>query len=180
MAYLKKIPIKESEGKTREALTEAHRRIGSEINLTAALANAPAALDAYLKFSAALEKGVLNSRLREKIAVAVAGYHDCSYCASAHAYIGARLGIPSTELNANLSGRSGKEKSGAALAFAVSLLERRGQVEQAELESLAAAGFSDAEMVEILAHVALNTFTNYFNVAFGTENDFPAFTREVA
>lgn len=58
--------------------------------------------------------------------------------------------------------------------FALKLVNDRGQVGDADVQGLRQVGFGDEEIVEILAHVALNLFTNYTNVAFAVPVDFPA------
>ena len=55
-------------------------------------------------------------------------------------------------------------------------MRERGHVVAADVERVRTAGYDDGQIVEILAHVALNTLTNYVNSAFGTEVDFPAIT----
>jgi len=59
------------------------------------------------------------------------------------------------------------------LDFALKLVRQHGQVGDADVAALRAAGFNDEQIVEILAHVALNLFTNYVNVAFDVPVDFP-------
>ena len=61
----------------------------------------------------------------------------------------------------------------AALAFARQVLAKKGQVTEADFEAVRQAGFSAGEIAEIIAHVALNVFTNYFNLAAATDVDFP-------
>lgn len=173
MSRIEQITLQNAQGKAKELLTIAKENIGAEINLIGVFANAPAALEGYLSFNTALSTGVLDPTVREKIAVAIAGYNRCNYCASAHTFIGGKQGISKEELTANLTGDSMDSKSAAALTFAVQLAEKRGQITESEILSVRDAGYSDEEIIEILSHVALNTFTNYFNVAFETEVDFP-------
>lgn len=173
MTKLQKITVEQAEGRVKNLLETARKSNGKEINLLSVMANSPATLEAYLNFSAILSKGSLDPMISEKLAVAVAGYNKCSYCASAHTYIGSRKGISKEELAENLSGQSADEKSATAINFAIQLVDKRGQVSESEIQAVRNAGYSDEEIVEILSHVALNTFTNYFNVAFDTEVDFP-------
>ncbi len=116
---------------------------------------------------------MLDARLREQIAVATAGANGCQYCASAHTVLGQGAGVARDELTRNLGGESADEKTAAALAFVRALLQERGDVADAELAAVRTAGFSEAEIVEIVAHVGLNTFTNMFNVLARTTIDFP-------
>ena len=70
-------------------------------------------------------------------------------------------------------GSSDEPKVAAALAFASKIVEERGQVTDADVAALRQHGFSDGEITEIIANVVLNIFTNYLNIAAGTEIDFP-------
>lgn len=173
MSRIEKITLQNAQGKAKELLTSAKESMGAEINLIGVFANAPAALEGYLSFNTALSHGALDPIVREKLAVAIAGYNHCDYCASAHTFIGGKQGISKEELTSNLTGSSKDSKSAAALTFAVQLIEKRGQVTDSEIQSVRDAGYSNEEIIEILSHVALNTFTNYFNVAFKTDVDFP-------
>jgi alkylhydroperoxidase family enzyme len=75
-------------------------------------------------------------------------------------------------MNAAQIGQSGDARTAAALKFALQLVETRGQVSDNDVQALRAAGFNNGEVVEILAHVALNLFTNYVNVALAVPVDF--------
>ncbi len=155
-------------------LTAVHKQLGSVPNLFRIVGNSPAALDGYLGLSGALSKGALDSKTRERIAIAVAELNGCDYCLSAHSYLGAHVAkLDATELNANRDGTSADAKANAALRFATKLVRERGHVSAADVNAVKAAGYGDAEVVEIIAHVALNTLTNYVNSALATEVDFP-------
>ena len=173
MQRIKKISIANAQGKAKELLESTKKAMGTELNLFSTFANSPAALEAYIGIMTSLSKGALNPKLREQIALVSAGYNGCNYCASAHTYLGEKAGINKDELKENLSGKSSDKKTQVALNFATQLIERRGGVSESDIKTVREAGFSDEEMVEILAHVAMNTFTNYFNEAFKTDIDFP-------
>jgi len=135
----------------------------------------PAALEGYLGLSGALGKGSLDARTRERIALAVAEFNGCGYCTSAHAFIGKNMaGLTDAEIAANRNGGSTDDRAAAAVRFAVKVVEARGQVSDADVASIRLAGYSDAEVVEIVLHVALNTLTNYVNQVAETTIDFPA------
>lgn len=149
-------------------------QLGSVPNLFRIIGNSPAALGGYLGLSGALGKGALDAQTRERIALAVAEINGCDYCLSAHSYLGAQIAkLPPTELAANRDGASADPKADAALRFATRLVRERGHVTAADVDAVKAAGHGDAEIVEIIAHVALNTLTNYVNAALATEVDFP-------
>jgi len=150
-------------------------KLGSVPNLFRLLAVSPAALDGYLGLSGALGKGSLDARTRERIALAVAEFNGCGYCTSAHAYLGKNLaGLSDAEIAANRNGSSTDDHAAAAVRFAVRVVESRGQVSDADVAAVRLAGYSDAEVIEIVLHVALNTLTNYVNEVAGTPVDFPA------
>lgn len=167
-------PVTNPEGKAAELLDNVKAAMGATPNIFTTFANAPAAMEGFLNLNGALAGGALTAELRESLALVVAGFNGCDYCASAHTFLGDKAGIDDAELQANLKGQSSDAKTQAALNFALQILETRGHPAASELDAVRAAGFSDEETIEILAHVALNTFTNYFNETFAVENDFPA------
>lgn len=154
--------------------------LGMLPNLHRTLAHAPAALRAYADAARALAGGRLSARLREQIAVAVAGTNGCAYCASAHTALGKGAGVAEDELAANVGAESADPQVAPVLALVRELIERRGRVSDASIQAVRAAGFGDAELVEIVAHVGLNTLTNLFNVFARTEIDFPKVELPVA
>ena len=77
------------------------------------------------------------------------------------------------DINQALAGTAVDPKADAAVRFAKILIEKRGHISDADFTQVKEAGLSEAEIGEIVAHVALNVFTNYFNIAFDTEIDFP-------
>lgn len=160
--------------KSQPLLNAVKAQIGSVPNLFRIVGNSPAALEAYLGFSGGLGKGALPAATRERIALAVAEINGCGYCLSAHTYLGKNVAkLDDAEITANRSGASNDLKADAAVRFAAKVARDRGQVSDADVAAVKAAGYSDAELVEIVGHVALNVFTNYVNETFKTEIDFP-------
>jgi uncharacterized peroxidase-related enzyme len=150
------------------------KKLGSVPNLFRLVGNSPAALEGYLGMSGALAKGALATPTHERIALAVAEINGCDYCLSAHTYLGTRLAkLDADEIAANRDGRSNDAKADAAVRFAVNVVRQRGRIAPAELQAVRDAGYSDAEIIEIVQHVALNTWTNYLNTIAATEIDFP-------
>ncbi|MEY8801441.1 carboxymuconolactone decarboxylase family protein [Leisingera sp. XS_AS12] len=157
------------------------KMLGSVPNLFRITANSPAALEGYLGLNSALAKGFLTPQTRERIALAVAEINGCDYCLSAHTYLAKTLAkLDEAEIAANRAGGSSDTKADAAVRFAAKLVRERGQVSDADVSALRMAGYSDAEIVEIVAHVALNTLTNYLNEAFDTPIDFPVVSATAA
>ena len=158
-------------------LAAVQQQLGVVPNLFRVIGNSPAALAGYLGLNGALAKGQLDARTRERIALAVAEVNACDYCLSAHTYLGKHAAkLDDAEMAANREGGSHDAKAAAAVRFAVQVVRARGHVEDADLQAVRAAGYSDAQVVEIVLHVALNTLTNYVNEVAKTAIDFPVVT----
>lgn len=161
-------------GKGKELLDGIQKGLGKTPNIFKTMVNSPAALQAYLGFSGALKEGVLSAQSRERIALAVGQENNCGYCLAAHSAIGKGAGLQDAEIAAARSGQASAAKDAAILKFAVSIVKNRGNVSDAEIAAVRKAGVNDAEMTEIVANVALNIFTNYFNHVADPVIDFPA------
>jgi uncharacterized peroxidase-related enzyme len=158
----------------RQALLEqVHKAFGATPNMFKAVANSPAALKSMWGSFGALGSGVLGAKLGEQIAVAIADKNRCEYCLAAHTVLGKGAGATAEEMSAAQVGLSADPKTAAALTFALKVVSNRAQVNNEDVAQLRSAGFDDEHIVEILAHVALNIFTNYVNVAFDVPVDFP-------
>ena len=155
------------------AIEQIQMAFGVVPNMFRAVANSPAALQSMWGSFGALGDGAITPLLGEKIAVAVADRNRCEYCLAAHRALGRKAGATAEEMAAAQAGLSNEPKTAAALAFALKAVEARGQLADADVAGLRQAGFNDEEIVEILAHVALNLFTNYVNVVFNVPVDFP-------
>lgn len=146
---------------------------GKVINIFATMAHSPAVLGFYLAGSGALKDAKLTPQLREQIALTSAGINHCDYCASAHTMIGKGLQLSDTDLQAALNGKAADAKAQAALTFASQMIKKHGSVTDAEVQAVRLAGYSDGEILEMVAVVAFQLFTNYFNHVAGTAVDFP-------
>jgi len=159
---------------TRPALEAVKKQLGVVPNLFRVLASSPAALNGYLSLSDALGKGELDLKTRGRLAMTVAENNGCDYCLSAHTYLGKNmLHLDDAELTANRDASSADPKAQAALRFAAQVVRARGHVSDAELQAVQAAGFNQAQVLEIVMHTVLNTLTNYVNTVAKTDIDFP-------
>ena len=155
-------------------LDAVNKQLGVVPNLMRLIGNSPAALEGYLSLNAALQKGSIGAKTAERIALAIAETNACSYCLSAHRYLGENVAkLDAAEMDANRNGASSDPKANAAIRFANSVALARGHVADADIQAVKAAGFNNAEVIEIVLHVALNTLTNYVNEVAQTEIDFP-------
>lgn len=166
--------IDASPAASQPLLEAVKKQLGSVPNLFRIVGNSPAGLEGYLGLSGGLGKGALDQKTRQRIAVLVAELNGCEYCLSAHTYLGKNLAkLDDVELDRNRAAESDDPKARAALQLAEKIVRTRGHVEAADVDAATSAGFSDAQIVEIILHVALNTLTNYVNTALATEVDFP-------
>jgi uncharacterized peroxidase-related enzyme len=160
-------------GKSKSMLDAVASQFGKAPDMLRTLAHSPAALQFYLGQVQALSGGQLTAQLREQIALATAGISHCDYCASAHTLAGKRHGLDAAEMAENLQGTSHDPKAAAALRFVHEVVTHRGQVDADAVDRLRAAGYVNADIVEMIAHIGMNLFTNYVNHIAGTVIDFP-------
>ena len=166
---------------SRPLLEAVKRQLGIVPNLFRLVSNSPVALEGYLGVLGALNKGALPAPTRERIALAVAEINGCSYCLSAHTYLGKNVAkLDDAEITANRSGASNDPKADAAVRFAAKIARERGHVSEDDVRAVKLAGYDDAQVVEIVQHVALNTWTNYINEVAKTKIDFPVVTARKA
>ncbi len=166
--------IDDTPNASRPLLNNVQKMLGSVPNLFRIVATSPAALEGYLSLNGALSKGKLNAATRERIALAVGELNQCGYCLAAHTYLGTNVAkLTGAEIEANRRGASTDAKAEVAVRFAVDIVQKRGHVGAQAVEEVRQAGYSDAEIVEIVTHVALNTLTNYVNSVLDTTIDFP-------
>lgn len=149
------------------------KKLGVVPNMMRTMAQSPQALEGYLGLSGALSRGSLPAPLQEQIALTIAEANGCDYCLAAHSALGRGAGLSDDQLAASRQGRAAEAKAHAALQFAMAVLQHRGGVSDDDLARIRAAGFTDGDIAEIIAHVALNVLTNYFNRAAATDVDFP-------
>jgi uncharacterized peroxidase-related enzyme len=155
-------------------LEAAAKQLGSVPNMFRAIATSPQALEGHLGLSGALSRGTLPPATRERIALAVAEVNGCGYCLSAHTYLGRNLAkLDDAEITANRNGASNDPKADAAVRFAAKVARDRGHITDGDFAAVKLAGYTDAQVIEIVQHVALNSWTNFFNNVFQTEPDFP-------
>jgi uncharacterized peroxidase-related enzyme len=154
-------------------LAQIQQAFGTTPNMFKAVAHSPAALKSLWSAFGALGQGTLGAKLGEQLAVAIANRNRCEYCLAAHTALGQNAGASADELSAAQVGQSADPQTAAALQFALTMVEQRAQVSDSDLASLRSVGFSDGQIVELIAHVALNLYTNYINVALDTPVDFP-------
>jgi uncharacterized peroxidase-related enzyme len=158
---------------SKPILDAVHNQLGAVPNMFRLIAQSPATLQGFTANKCVLGKA-LDVKTRERIALAVAQVNGCDYCLSAHTYLGLNLAkISAEEIANNREGRSSDAKANAAVSFAAKIVRERGHVTDADIKAVRDAGFTDSQIVEIVAVTAKNIFTNLLNVVADTDIDFP-------
>jgi uncharacterized peroxidase-related enzyme len=174
MQRLPAIDPRTATGETKRALDQVEARLGNSRNVMRTIANSPAALRGYLALDSELRAGKLDPQLREQIALAVAEANACQYCVAAHSAAGKLLGLDEAAIRAAREASSSDPKVAAALQFARTVAEYRGDLTDGEFDRIRRAGYSHDEIAEIIANVVLCIYANYFNSIAQTEIDIPA------
>lgn len=150
----------------RRELEKLEVRFGELPVCVRAAANSPRALDGLLSLAGALGWGRINEELADRIAIVVAVANDCAHLEEAHrCALRRHAAVTDEEIERAREARSGVPRYDAALKFARALVDGRGRVDDEAFEAVRSAGFSDEEIVEIVSHVALQTFGNYLDLA---------------
>jgi uncharacterized peroxidase-related enzyme len=173
MSRITAIDPQTAAGETKALLDAVQSQLGVVPNFLRVLAHSPKALAGFLGLYGALGAASLDKPTQERIALAVAEGNACEYCLSAHTAIGRRAGLSNDEMLLNRRGSSADAKAAAAVALAVALNERTGGIAASDLDAARRAGLTDGEIVEVIAVVALNLFTNILGKSVRVEIDFP-------
>ena len=166
--------IADAPAKSQPLLEAVHKQLGSVPNMFRLISTSPQALEGYLGLSGALGKGELPAATRERIALAVAEVNGCSYCLSAHTYFGATAAkLSAEELESARRGRSQDAHVEALLTLSNAIASNAGDVDEADVAAARLGGVTEEEIGEVVANLALNILTNYFNVLAKVDNDWP-------
>ena len=173
MSRLTPIPTNGATLELKHGLKKGRLKLKEVPNFFHLLANSPASLRAYIRADAALVRGQLTPRQRQQVALAVAEINGSSYSLSAHYDTGKSLGLTHHEMQLARNATAADPKAETMLRFTQAVVLQRGEISDEDFQALRKAGFTDAQTVEIVANIALNIFSNYFNSVAKTEVDFP-------
>jgi len=160
-------------GLTRQLFDHMRAKFGVVPNLFRVLGHAPAVLEAYVNFSAALSGGTLDARVQELIGLTVAESNLCDYCLNAHIFMGGRIGLAQAEIADAIRASAADGRTDAMLKLARSIIVQRAEITDEDLQRARAAGLTDCEIVETVANVVLNMFMNYLDHVARPVVDFP-------
>ena len=163
MARIEPANVEAAQGKQKELFETVQAKLGRIPNMLATLGQSPTALESYLVLSSTLSHGLLDAKTREQIALVVGQQNSCGYCLSAHSAIGKMAGLTEEQIAQAKCGIATDPKTAAILTLAKTIVDNRGNVTDAQVDEAKAQGVTDEELAEVVANVALNIYTNYFN-----------------
>ncbi|TWB88352.1 putative peroxidase-related enzyme [Bradyrhizobium macuxiense] len=163
-------------GPSGQIYAQIKKAVGGVPNAYAAIAaHGPAALKAMVAADAALAGGSLSKRDREIIKLVVSAVGGCDYCVAAHSHFAKLAGVKADALKQIRDGApTGDAKVDVLINFVRKLAQSSGTVSDEDFAAIKAAGYSDAQLVEISLAFATIVFTNVFNRINDTDIDFPA------
>ena len=176
MQTIPSIQVENTVGASRRLLEEALQEAGFTSNMVRTMAQSPRVLQGYLEFNRVLAGGKLSPKIREQVALTIAQTNQCEYSLAQHSALARQIGLTPEEILASREVRAADPKTGAVLRFARDVVARNGDASARELREM---GYSDSDIVDIVAHIALNVFDNYFNLVARTELDFPKVSLEL-
>ncbi len=166
------IDVEQAEPELKSTLEKLGMSIGELPNFIRLLANSPSVLKAFVFWERSIEEGRLTPGEREKIALAVAEINGASYSLSAHSMLGRQVGLTDEEISLARQAKARDRKTQSLLQFTQLLVLQRGDISEEDLSAVAKAGFSQSEIIEIVANVGVNIFSNYLNNLARTDEDF--------
>lgn len=150
------------------------RNIGFTPNMMATFAQSPIAFNAWATLLGGLSKA-LDVKTRDSIGLAVSEVNGCNYCLTVHSFTAEHMAkLPADEIILARKGHASDAKRDAAVQFARQVILSRGKVGDDDVQAVRDAGYTDANIMEIVALVAMYSLTNLINNVFDPEKDFPA------
>lgn len=159
---------------SKQTLDAFTKNIGFTPNMMAAFAQSPIAFNSWATLLGSLSKA-LDVKTRDSIGLAVSEVNGCNYCLTVHSFTAEHMAkLSADDILLARKGRANDAKRDAAVQFARKVIETRGHVSEADLKLVREVGYTDANIIEIVALVAMYSLTNFFNNVFDHEQDFPA------
>ncbi|MCD0463213.1 carboxymuconolactone decarboxylase family protein [Roseiconus lacunae] len=174
MSRLSQVAPEQANDKVRPLYDAVNKKLGMVPNMMKTMGHSAATLSAYLQFSGQLAGGVLTAKDRELIALAVGQSNECNYCLAAHSALGKHAGLSDEQIIDARRGSAVDSRDDALVQFAKAIVQKQGRVSDQDLSEVQSHGFQEDAITEIIAGVALNLLTNYFNHVADPVIDFPA------
>lgn len=163
-------------------LAAAKERYGFVPNLAAYIAESPLVLAAVLKLSEQFDQSSLSTPEQQTVLLTVSALNGCSYCKTAHTALGKMADMSSEVLQDVIALRPLNDSRMEALrSFTQAVVEEKGWVSEQKVQNFLDAGFTKAQVFEVVLGVTLKTITNYSNHLAGAQpnEEFIAMTTDV-
>ncbi len=157
---------------SRPILEGAAKNFGFVPNLLGALAEAPAALEGYLALTGLVAKTSFSAAEQQVVLIAASVANGCEYCVAAHSTIAAMHKVPEDVIAALRANSAIPDQRLEALRqFTATLVEKRGHASDQEVQDFLGAGFTRAQVLEVVLGVTMKTLSNYANHLIDTPVD---------
>lgn len=173
MDVLNVLTYEEAGEEAREAMEAMKKKMGKVPNIYAAMLHSPAAFKGLMAFKEGLGKGVITHKEAEAVAMVVGEQNQCGYCVAAHTALAKMNGFSAEEAKALRKAQSDDARLDALVKLAKEISQTRGRPGDEAVKTFYDAGYDDQALVEVIAHVCVNIFTNYFNHIADPDIDFP-------
>ena len=149
-------------GGARQALRGLQEVVGMVPNLAATMANCPPLINAFVAASGQFQTGSLTGADRQVLLLTNAVTNRCAWAVAFHTTLAIREGVDPADVEAIRHGQAPAAPRLAALsALTRTIIDKRGHLEQADLEAFGRAGFGPAQVLEVMAGVAVSVMANY-------------------
>jgi len=167
--------------KSKPLLNAAKESFGFVPNLLGEFAEAPAVLEGYLKLNEIIGKTSFTAQEQQLAILTVSIENECHYCSAIHSTIlKNELNVDEQIVNAVRNGEPvPHEKFNALVSYVRSAVEKRGFVDDSEIESFTDAGYTKQNVLEVNLIIALKTISNYTNHIAKTPLDQPFLSEKV-
>ncbi len=154
--------IADAPERSKPLLEQVQKTLGFIPNLYATFAESPAVLEGYLALSANLDKGALSGVERQLAEIAVSTENQCTYCVAAHSTIAWMFKARPEIVTAVRTGAPVPDaKIDALVTFTRAVVRNKGVAPEMAVAAFLAAGYSKAQLLEVVGHVGLKTLANY-------------------
>ena len=159
---------------SKPILEQAEKAYGFIPNLLGVFAHSPAMVEAYGVLTGLFEKTDLTPTERQIVLMTNNRLNGCTYCMAAHTTISQMQKVPADVITA-LRNRTeiADPKLQALHVFAARINEARGYADQADVDAFLAAGYTEANILDVILGTGLKTLSNYTNHISATPVDAP-------
>ena len=169
MGRIDPLELDAATGKAKELLDEYRSHGGDAGPMVRTMARAPVVLRGYMDLSRTAKRSHVDRRIAERINLAVHEWLRCAYCLDAHTRAARKLGLAEEEIQLARQGTAADPEIAALVAYGRQLIAAPAEVSDAQIAELHGYGYSDEQIAEVVALVALQQLSGAFNLVAGIE-----------